>query len=122
MLGEIQHGHMDEVGYDTYCKLLDEVVKEAKGIKVEEEPEVTIDIDVSRYIPDTYIENTAKKWKAIETLLLQNRGRYKNIAEDLTDRFGKMPDEVNNLIEIAKLKELCKNMVYNKGCSQRKII
>ena len=110
MLGEIQHGHIDEVGYDTYCKILDEVIKEQKGIKVEEEPEVTIDIDVSTYIPDTYIENTDQKMESYRNIAVcRTEEDFKNIAEDLTDRFGKMPDEVNNLIKIAKLKELCKN-------------
>ena len=110
MLGEIQHGHIDEVGYDTYCKILDEVIKEQKGIKVEEEPEVTIDIDVSTYIPDTYIENTDQKMESYRNIAVcRTEEDFKNIEEDLTDRFGKMPDEVNNLIKIAKLKELCKN-------------
>ena len=67
MLGEIQHGHIDEVGYDTYCKILDEVIKEQKGIKAEEEPEVTIDI---RYFKLTYqihiLKIKIKKWKVTE--------------------------------------------------------
>lgn len=67
LVGDMQHGHMEQVGYDTYCKLLDEVVKEMKGIKVEEEQEITIDINVSSYIPDSYIENSSQKQKYIKT-------------------------------------------------------
>lgn len=110
MLGEIQHGHIDEVGYDTYCKILDEVIKEEKGVKVEEEPEITIDINVSSFIPDTYIENTNQKMECYRNIAVcRTKDDFTNIAEDLTDRFGKMPEEVINLIEIAKIKEECRN-------------
>ena len=110
MLGEIQHGHIDEVGYDTYCKILDEVVKEQKGIKVEEEPEITIDINISSFIPDSYIENADQKMESYRNIALcRTEEDLKNIAEDLTDRYGKMPEEVVNLINIAKIKEMCKN-------------
>lgn len=110
MLGEIQHGHIDEVGYDTYCKILDEVVKEQKGIKVEEEPEITIDINISSFIPDSYIENADQKMESYRNIALcRTEEDLKNIAEDLTDRYGKLPEEVINLINIAKIKEMCKN-------------
>ena len=110
MLGEIQHGHIDEVGYDTYCKILDEVIKEQKGIKVEEEPEITIDINISSFIPDSYIENADQKMESYRNIALcRTEEDLKNIAEDLTDRYGKMPEEVVNLINIAKIKEMCKN-------------
>ena len=110
MLGEIQHGHIDEVGYDTYCKILDEVVKEQKGTKVEEEPEITIDINISSFIPDSYIENADQKMESYRNIALcRTEEDLKNIAEDLTDRYGKMPEEVVNLISIAKIKEMCKN-------------
>ena len=110
MLGEIQHGHIDEVGYDTYCKILDEVIKEEKGIKVEEEPEITIDINISSFIPDSYIESTDQKMENYRNIALcRTEEDFKNIEENLIDRFGKMPEEVINLISIAKLKEMCKN-------------
>lgn len=110
LLGEIQHGHMDEVGYDTYCKILDEVIKEQKGIKVAEEPEITIDINISSFIPDSYIESTDQKMESYRNIALcRTEEDFKNIEENLIDRFGKMPEEVINLISIAKLKEMCKN-------------
>ena len=108
LLGEIQHGHIDEVGYDTYCKILDEVVKEEKGIKVEEEPEIVIDINISSFIPDSYIENKDQKIESYRNIALcKTEEDLKNIEEDLTDRFGKIPEEVKNLIGIARIKELC---------------
>ncbi len=110
LLGEIQHGHIDEVGYDTYCKILDEVVKEQKGIVVEEEPEITIDINVSSFIPDSYIENSDLKMESYRNIALcRTEEDLSNIKEDLEDRYGKLPEEVTNLINIAKIKEMCKN-------------
>ena len=109
LIGEMQHGHMEQVGYDTYCKLLDEVVKEMKGIEVEEDIDITIDINVSSYIPDNYIENGSQKIEVYQNIALcRNEEDIKNIQEDITDRFGKIPKEVYNLLEIAKIKEMCK--------------
>ena len=61
MLGEVQHGHMEQVGYDTYCKLLDEVMKETQGIQVQEEKDIQIDLNISSYIPDDFIKDSTPK-------------------------------------------------------------
>ena len=115
LIGEMQHGHMDQVGYDTYCKLLDEVVKEMKGIEVEEDIDVAIDINVSSYIPDSYIENGSQKIEVYQNIALCSSDEdIKNIEEDILDRFGKMPKEVNNLLEIARIKGMCKNLGITK--------
>ncbi len=109
LVGEMQHGHMDQVGYDTYCKLLDEVVKEMKGIEVEEDIDISIDINVSSYIPDDYIENGSQKIEVYQNIALcRSEEDIKNIEEDIVDRFGKMPKEVYNLLKIAKIKEEAK--------------
>jgi len=109
LIGEMQHGHMDQVGYDTYCRLLDEVVKEMKGIEKEEEPEITVDINVSCYIPDEYIQNENQKIEVYRNIALcRNNEDIRNIEEDIKDRFGKIPKEVYNLLEIAKIKEMAK--------------
>ncbi len=116
LIGEMQHGHMDQVGYDTYCKLLDEVVKEMKGIQQEEEDlDITIDINVSSYIPDSYIENENQKIEVYQNIALcENDEDIKNIEENIEDRFGKIPNEVLNLLEIAKIKVMCKNQGITK--------
>jgi len=115
LIGEMQHGHMDQVGYDTYCKLLDEVVKEMKGIEVEEDIDVSIDINVSSYIPDSYIENGSQKIEVYQNIALCTTDEdIKNVEEDIIDRFGKVPKEVNNLLEIAKIKGMCKNLGITK--------
>ncbi len=115
LIGEMQHGHMDQVGYDMYCKILDEVVKEMKGIEIEEDIDITIDINVSSYIPDNYIESNSQKIEVYQNIALcANEKDIKNIEEDIIDRFGKMPDEVINLLEIAKIKVMCKNIGVTK--------
>ena len=98
------------MGYDTYCKLLDEVIKEQKGIKIENEQDVVIDINVSSFIPDTYIENTNQKMENYRNIAIcRTEEDLKNMEDSLIDRFGKMPKEVANLINIVKIKEMCKN-------------
>ena len=109
LLGEIQHGHMEQVGYDTYCNLLDQVVKEMQGIEVEEEQEITIDIDVSSYIPDSYIDNSSQKIEIYQNIALcRTEEDIQNVIDEIIDRYGVMPKELENLIEVARIKELCK--------------
>ena len=112
LLGEIQHGHMEQVGYDTYCNLLDQVVKEMQGIEIdtsEEEQEIQIDINVSSYIPDEYIENSSQKIEVYQNIALcRTEEDIQNVIDETIDRYGVMPKELENLIEIARIKELCR--------------
>ena len=123
LLGEIQHGHMDQVGYDTYCHLLDEVIKEIQGIEVKEEIDVQIDLNVSCYIPDEYIENGSQKIEIYQDIALaRNEKDIENIIDEMIDRYGQMPEEVNNLLEIARIKELSKNAYVTKISQRRENI
>ena len=61
---------MEQVGYETYCKLLDEVIKEMKGIEVEKEIDITIDLNISSFIPDEYIENQGQKIEVYQNIAL----------------------------------------------------
>ena len=109
MLGEIQHGHMEQVGYDTYCRLLDEVVKEIQGIEVKEEQDIQIDIDVSSYIPDSFIDNNSQKIEIYQNIALcRTEEDIQNVIDEIIDRYGHMPSELENLIEIARIKNLCR--------------
>lgn len=109
LMGEVQHGHMEQVGYDMYCKLLDEVVKEIKGEEVVEEVDVQIDLDVSSYIPDEFIENSSMKIEIYQNIALcKNEEDIVNVTDEIIDRFGKMPDEIENLLDIARIKILCR--------------
>ena len=124
MLGEMQHGHLDQVGYDTYCKLLDEAVKEEKGIEVRDELDVLIDINTSSFIPDTYIENTTQKIEIYQSIALcRTDEEINSIILDIEDRFGKMPKEVLNLIEIARIKKDCmQNGIYKVMQKQDNVV
>lgn len=109
LLGEIQHGHMEQVGYDTYCKLLDQVVKEIQGETYEEEKDVQLDINVSSYIDDDYIENTAQKIEVYQNIALaKTEEDIAEVIDEITDRYGDIPKEVENLLDIARIKNLCK--------------
>ena len=100
---------MEQVGYDTYCRLLDEVVKEMQGLEVEAEKEIQIDVNISCFIPDEYIENSSQKIEVYQDIAeSKTEEDIKDIIDELIDRYGKIPDEVYNLIEIARIKQLCK--------------
>lgn len=109
MLGEMQHGHMEQVGYDTYCKLLDEVIKEMQGIEVVEEQDVQIDLAVSSYIPDNFIENSSQKIEIYQNIALcRTEEELQNVIDEVIDRYGRLPKELENLIDIVRIKQLAR--------------
>ena len=109
ILGEMQHGHMEQVGYDTYCKLLDEVIKEMQGIEVVEEQDVQIDLAVSSYIPDNFIENSSQKIEIYQNIALcRTEEELQNVIDEVIDRYGRLPKELENLIDIARIKQLAR--------------
>ena len=109
VLGEVQHGHLAQVGYDMYCKILDEVIKEMQGIEVEEEIDVQIDLNISSYIPDEFIESSSQKIEIYQNIALcKNEEDIQNVIDDIIDRYGKIPSEIENLLEITRIKNLCR--------------
>ena len=105
LLGAEQHGHMNAVGYDLYCKMLSEAVKEAKGIQTMEDFDTTIDLNIDAFIPETYISNEMQKLDIYKRIAgIENQQDYDDMLEELLDRFGEMPKAVLNLLAIAKLK------------------
>ena len=109
LIGEIQHGHLEEVGYDTYCRLLDEVIKEEQGIEIEPEIDVQIDINVTSYIPDTYISDSNQKIEVYQSIALcKTEEDIQDVIDELIDRFGNMPDVIENLLDISRIKQLAK--------------
>lgn len=106
LLGAEQHGHMQSVGYDLYCKMLNEAVKELKGTaKAEDKFETVLDLETDAYIPDSYIKNEAQKLDIYKRIAsLENTEECEDMLEELTDRFGDTPKAVMNLLEIARLK------------------
>ena len=105
IMGSAQHGHMATVGYDLYCRMLEDTVKLIKG-EIENEPiETTIDLKVDAYIPSTYIEDEVQKievYKKIATI--ENEEEYNEIKDELEDRYSEIPEKVFNLMDIAYIK------------------
>lgn len=107
LLGAQQHGHMNAVGYDLYCKMLNEAVKEAKGIHTMEDFETSVDLNVDAYIPDSYISNEFQKLDIYKRIAgIETQQDYDDMLEELLDRFGEPGKAVLNLLAIAELKAI----------------
>lgn len=108
--GEIQHGHMESVGYDMYCKLLEEVIREMQNSNEPiEEEDVQIEISVSCFIPDEFISNSNQKIEIYQNIALcKTEDDIRNILDELIDKYGHLPKEIENLLEVARIKRMCK--------------
>ncbi len=120
LLGEIQSGHLEQVGYDTYCNLLDEVVKEIQGTEIEPDIDIQIDLNVTSYIPDEYISDSAQKIEIYQNIALCRKEEdIQNVVDEIIDRFGNMPAELENLLDIARIKYLAKPFSISKIASKK---
>ena len=120
LIGEIQHGHLEEVGYDTYCRILDEVLKEEQGLKVDEDISCQIDLNVTSFIPDSFISDQNQKIEIYQDIALcKNEEDISNIIDEIIDRFGNMPNEIENLLEISRIKQLAKEKYLTKIQSKK---
>ncbi|MDO4649659.1 MAG: transcription-repair coupling factor [Eubacteriales bacterium] len=105
LLGAQQHGHMNAVGYDLYCKMLSDAVQEAKGIETMDDFETTIDLILDAYLPDSYISNEYQKLELYKRIAgIQTERDYDDMLEELIDRFGDPSKAVLNLLAVAQLK------------------
>ena len=105
LLGVRQHGHMEAVGYDLYCKMLNEAVQTLKGAAVAVDFATLIDLDVDAYIPDTYIVNEVQKLDIYKRIAGIENGRERDdMRDELLDRFGEIPKPVDNLLRIALIR------------------
>jgi transcription-repair coupling factor (superfamily II helicase) len=111
LLGAEQHGHMDSVGYELYCRLLDEAVAEISGDTKAKGFETSIDIKVNAFIPDFYIQNEEAKLEIYKKIAaIENEIDLADVTDELTDRFGDIPKSVLTLLDIATLKAKAHNM------------
>ena len=112
VLGAEQSGHMMNIGYELYCKLVDDAVRKAKGESVPEQvDEINIELDVAANIPNWYIDNETLKlqmYKKIATV--STREDSEEIIDELLDRFGDLPKETLNLIAISMIRALSANV------------
>jgi transcription-repair coupling factor (superfamily II helicase) len=108
LLGSEQHGHMEAVGYDLYCKMLNESVRELQGeTTVQEQFETALDIDIDAFIPDRYISNEYQKLDAYKRIAaITTEEEYDDMLEELMDRYGELPRSVQNLLMIARLRAM----------------
>ncbi len=106
LLGAKQHGHMDAVGYDLYCKMLEKEVNALKDdTTVTEDFETLVDINIDAYIPGTYIDDEIRKIEAYKKIAaIEKEEDYIDIQDELIDRFGDIPKPVLNLLEVAMVK------------------
>ncbi len=106
LLGERQHGHMEAVGYDLYCKMLNEAVRTLKGSrKVEADFGTYVDMDVDAFIPPEYIVNEVQKLDIYKRIAsLENEAECDDMRKELKDRFGNVPRSVENLIQISLIR------------------
>lgn len=106
LLGAAQSGHMEAVGYDLYCKMLNEAVRKMKGEDTEEQDyETLVDIQIDAYIPSTYIRSEFQKLDMYKRIAgIENTDEYMDMQEELEDRFGNIPAATDNLLRVALLK------------------
>ena len=105
LLGKVQHGHMEAVGYDLYCKMLNEAVKKEKGIETIEDFNTIVDLDVDAFIPNEYIMNEYQKldiYKRIASCL--NSAECDEMYDEMKDRFGNVPKSAENLLRISRIR------------------
>ncbi|MCM1073601.1 MAG: hypothetical protein NC334_07335, partial [Bacteroides sp.] len=107
VLGTKQHGHMINVGFDTYCQLLEETVMELKGEGVAAKKPAIVDINVTAFIPDEWVGSSEQKMIEYKRLAdVNNEIELDSIVSEWKDRFSRIPDEVENLIKLIKLRLL----------------
>lgn len=110
LLGAEQHGHMDTVGYDMYCRLLDEAVHEIKGEKMPELIETSIDLNVNAYIDSEFISDETQKIEVYKKIAgIKDKKDMYDIEEEIEDRYGDIPQSLRNLLKIAYIKAMAAN-------------
>lgn len=115
ILGMSQHGHMAAVGYEMYCKLLNQAVMKQKGMDEESDFTTAIDLDVDAYIPPEYILNETQKLDTYKRIAgISDENECDEMRHELNDRFGNVPGSVENLLSISKLRL----MAHSLGISQ----
>ncbi len=122
ILGAEQHGHIEAVGYDMYCKMLNEAVAALKGETIEEKEsfETAVEMEVNAYIPASYIKSEFQKLEMYKRIAeIENNEELLDCQDELRDRFGHYPESVNNLMEIALIKAMA-HSVYVTQVNYRK--
>ena len=115
LFGDIQSGHMEQVGYETYTKLLEENIKELKGEKIDVDKNVIVDILIDAYIPDTFIKKQKYKMDIYQEIIYcKNNAKLKEVVKDLIDRYGEFPTVLKNFVKIIILRNMAQSLGISK--------
>jgi transcription-repair coupling factor (superfamily II helicase) len=106
LLGAEQSGFMNSVGFDLYCRLLSDAVQELQGKQAEaSHPSTSVDLPIDAYLPDEYIGDRTLKVNFYQRLAnLKDAAQIEAMTSELSDRFGPIPEQVHNLLELVNLK------------------
>lgn len=105
LLGAEQSGHMTDVGYDMYMKLLSEAVLEAKGVPQPQRAECSADLAVSANIPDSYVASPEQRMDIYRRIaLIRTEEEAEDILDEMIDRYGDPPPEVTSLVQVSLLR------------------
>lgn len=111
LLGPEQHGFIASVGFELYCKLLEEAVREVKGEVKREAPDPVIDLNVDAYVSDDYVADPQQKVEVYKRVAgLRTTEEVQDFQEELEDRFGPVPPAMRNLLAVARIKVLAKEL------------
>ena len=124
LLGERQHGHIEAVGYDLYCKMLNEAVRTLKGEMTEkEEFDTIVDFSMDAYIPNYYIRNEYMKLDIYKRIAaIESEEELVDMQDELIDRFGDVPKPVQNLLQIAVIRTMAHQIYATEVKGDRKEI
>jgi transcription-repair coupling factor (superfamily II helicase) len=116
LLGGEQSGHMMNIGYELYCKIIDQEVKKLKGEKIADEPEdISIEIHVAANIPDWYIDDESVKLDVYKKISgIRSASDEDDMYDELTDRFGDVPKETVNLMKMSRIRGLAEELSVNR--------
>ena len=111
ILGGQQSGQLDALGFDLYTKMLERTIQELKGETVEDETSVSINLGVDLAIPQDYISETSQRLRTYKRISsAESEAVLQQINTEINDRYGKMPDSVNNLFDYARLRKTAEQM------------
>ena len=111
LLGADQHGHMAAIGYDLYCKMLDEALRKMKGLPMEKRRETSIELQVDAFIPDWYIHKESQRIQMYKKMVgMESMEDLYDVEEEIEDRFGDLPKSVRNLLMISYMKSLAQKL------------
>ncbi len=115
LLGSEQHGQMDVIGYELYCRMLDEEIKELQGIDMIRTRDATFDIDIDAYISPNYISDEGQRMDAYRRIAaISDNKDYRDVRDELTDRYGALPEEARVLTDIAYIRRIAARSGFSR--------